>query len=285
MPLPLIAMTQVKKGTRPNTVGNRKMQQISFVKVLVALLGMLGVIAVLLRNDPFPTVRSAKLRQQQERFTAEEDGRPDKQKQRDPRPGGSAEVGEKDAKKTNGDKEVEDETQEEGREFTFQLASLKGGKTGNVVIRTKPSWSPLGVEHFHQLMDSNFYDEARFFRVVPNFIVQFGIPAVPTKKWKQPIKDDPVLQTNARGTLTFATSGANTRTTQLFINTRKGGNKFLDKEGFSPIGEVIEGIEFVDEIDDEYGEQPNQGKIQNQGNEYLNKNFPKLSYIAKTISG
>ena len=111
MPLPLIAMTQVKKGTRPNTVGNRKMQQISFVKVLVALLGMLGVIAVLVRNDPFPTARNTNLRQQQERFTVEEDGRPDKQNQRDPRPGGSAEVGEKNAKKTNGDEAVKEENQ------------------------------------------------------------------------------------------------------------------------------------------------------------------------------
>lgn len=282
MPLPLIAMTQVKKGARPNAVAIRKMQSISLVKVLVALLGMLGVIVVLFRNDPFPSVRSASLRQQRERSAAE-DGRPENQSQRDPRPG-SAEMGEKDAKRIS---DVGDVTPTGNGErlFTFQLAGLKGGKAGNVVIRTKPSWAPIGVEHFHELMDSKFYDEARFFRVVPNFVVQFGIPAIPTKEWKTPIKDDPVLQTNARGTLTFATSGANTRTTQLFINTRKGGNKFLDREGFSPIGEVVEGMEFIDDIDDEYGEKPNQGMIQKEGNEYLKKKFPNLSYIEKTQSG
>jgi peptidyl-prolyl cis-trans isomerase A (cyclophilin A) len=107
-----------------------------------------------------------------------------------------------------------------------------------------------------------------------------GDPAV-QKQWRgKVILDDPVVETNRRGTVTFATSGPDTRTTQMFINTNSRGNKFLDSQGFSPIGEVIEGMEFVDQIYDAYKEKPDQGKIQKNGNEYLTKEFPNLSYIA-----
>jgi peptidyl-prolyl cis-trans isomerase A (cyclophilin A) len=113
-------------------------------------------------------------------------------------------------------------------------------------------------------------------------MVQFGIAASPDvqKEWKSKIlKDDPVVYTNKRGTLTYATSGKDSRTTQLFINTRDGGNDLLDGQGFAPFGEVIQGMEFVDRIRNKYGEKPNQGKIVNQGNAYLEKEFPDLSYI------
>jgi len=124
-----------------------------------------------------------------------------------------------------------------------------------------------------------------YYSVRDKQVVQFGIAAIPANSEKATIRDDPVIQSNTRGTLTYATSGPNTRTTQLFINTRKGGNKFLDGQGFSPIGEIIEGMNFVDEIYDGYAEKPNQGKIQNRGNKYLDKEFPLLSFISKTDQG
>jgi len=184
---------------------------------------------------------------------------------------------------------TEEKVEDEGsRIFTFELSNLKDGKSGTIKIRTRPSWAKLGAEHFHKLIDDyGFYDECRFFRVVPNFIVQFGIngdPKIQSKAKKVAIKDDEVKETNARGTLTFATSGPNTRTTQLFINTNTNGNKFLDKQGFSPFAEVIEGMEYVDQINDMYKEKPQQGMIQNKGNAYLTKEFPELSFISKVTT-
>lgn len=119
--------------------------------------------------------------------------------------------------------------------------------------------------------------------------MQFGINGNPDvqKTWRsQNMQDDPVRVSNERGTVVFATAGANTRTTQLFINTREEGNGFLDKQGFSPIGRVIEGMDVVDKMYSGYGEGapqgrgPNQGLIQSQGNSYLKASYPKLTYIA-----
>jgi len=168
----------------------------------------------------------------------------------------------------------------EGRTVTFELAALRGGGTGSVTIRTRPSWAPLGVARFHALVDAGFFGGCRFFRVVPNFMVQFGISGDPAvqREWDKNIADDPVVGTNVRGVVTFATAGPGTRTTQLFINTAKNG--FLDKQGFSPIGEIISGMEFVDQINDQYREEPDQGRIESAGNAYLEKNFPALSYIS-----
>jgi peptidyl-prolyl cis-trans isomerase A (cyclophilin A) len=112
-------------------------------------------------------------------------------------------------------------------------------------------------------------------------MAQFGIsgdPDVQKKYRKNPIEDDPVLETNKRGTITFATSGPNTRTTQLFINTVDNGR--LDREGFAPFAQVLSGMEFVDQIYAGYREKPNQGKIQQEGNAYIEKEFPKLSWIS-----
>jgi cyclophilin family peptidyl-prolyl cis-trans isomerase len=170
------------------------------------------------------------------------------------------------------------------RRFGFLLAGLKGpeGEEGEIVIETIREWAPVGVEHFHKLSEAKFYEGCRFFRVLPNFMVQFGISGTPSvqQEWRRDVlKDDPVAQTNARGTVTYATSGPNTRATQLFINTNTKGNAFLDKQGFAPIGRVVSGMEYVDRIYDGAREKPNQGKIQKSGNAYLLAEFPELSYI------
>jgi peptidyl-prolyl cis-trans isomerase A (cyclophilin A) len=143
-------------------------------------------------------------------------------------------------------------------------------------------------EFLQQLCDIGFWNDVRFFRVIPGFIVQFGINGEPSvqSKWRSAnIGDDPVRVSNARGTVVFATAGPNSRTTQIFINTRAQGNDFLDKQGFSPIGKVIEGMEYVDQLYAGYGEGapsgkgPNQARIQLQGNSYLKESYPQLSYV------
>jgi peptidyl-prolyl cis-trans isomerase A (cyclophilin A) len=151
---------------------------------------------------------------------------------------------------------------------------------GPVVVEVDRALAPNGASHFYELVKAKYFDGARFFRVVPNFVVQWGVAADPhaTQRWKAPISDDPVKTTNARGTLTFAaTSAPNSRQTQLFINLRDNGN--LDAMGFAPIGRVVSGMENVDKLYSGYGERPDQLQIATQGNAYLEKNFPKLDYI------
>ncbi len=216
-------MTLVKRTTgRPALT--RKMQRYSLLTTAVGLLLIICLISLLLHSDPFPSVRKAAIRQRRQA-----------EQQRDFREPGDAENAGSEIDLSNGNTSPEDG----GRLFTFELESLNDGAKGKIVIQTKPSWAPLGVQHFHELVDDQFFDQAKFFRVVPDFIVQFGIAADPTQNRPKAIKDDPVIQTNARGTLTYAISGPNTRSTQLFINTKGSGNAFLDKQGFAPIGEVI----------------------------------------------
>lgn len=163
---------------------------------------------------------------------------------------------------------------------SFDLANLKDGGTGTLVFEILPAWAPLGVAHLLELLDANFYTDCRIFRVVPNFVAQFGMSGDPTvqQEWsKKVITDDPVVQSNRRGTLTYATSGKDSRTTQLFINF--SDNKRLDGQGFAPIGQIVEGEEYLDQIQDKYRQQPSQGQIRTQGNVYLNEKFPDLTYI------
>lgn len=166
--------------------------------------------------------------------------------------------------------------------FKAQFNTTKG----KIVIEVTRSLSPNGADRFYNLVRSGYFKDIAFFRVIPGFMCQFGIhgdPAI-SAKWRDAnIADDPVKGSNTRGTITFATAGPNTRTTQLFINF--GDNVNLDGMGFSPFGKVVEGMDVVDKINGEYGEGapggngPNQGRIQMEGNAYLKKDFPNLDYI------
>jgi peptidyl-prolyl cis-trans isomerase A (cyclophilin A) len=153
---------------------------------------------------------------------------------------------------------------------------------GVFVVDVTRAWAPIGADRFYNLVKNGYYDGNRFFRVVPNFVVQFGLYGDPKvgALWRNAnIPDDPVTQSNKRGTLVFATAGPNTRTTQLFINYRDNG--MLDSRGFAPFAVVSSGMEIVDKINPEYREEADQGLIQMQGNAYLTKNFPKMDYIKK----
>lgn len=154
---------------------------------------------------------------------------------------------------------------------------------GDFTIEVTRAWAPLGADRFYNLVKGGFYDDARFFRVIQGFMAQFGINGDPqvSARWRvATIADDPVKQSNTRGMVTFAMArGGNTRTTQLFISF--GDNSRLDGDGFAPFGRVVQGMDVVDQINSEYGETPNQGTIQGQGNAYLNAQFPRLDYIKK----
>lgn len=164
--------------------------------------------------------------------------------------------------------------------FDVNLASKT---TASFVVEVYPEWAPLGAARFREIVDENVWKAARFFRVVPNFMVQWGIPgnADTAADWKEnQIMDDPVVKSNTRGMVSFATSGKNSRTTQVFINFSDNSN--LDGMDFAPFGKVIEGMDVVDKIYSGYGEEPDQGRIQNDGNKYLKKEYPRLSYIIGT---
>jgi peptidyl-prolyl cis-trans isomerase A (cyclophilin A) len=154
---------------------------------------------------------------------------------------------------------------------------------GEFTLAVTRSWAALGADRFYTLVKHHFYDNASIFRVVPNFVAQFGISAYPpvTAAWRgTDIKDDPVTQSNKKGYITFATSGPNTRTTQVFINLQD--NVRLDKMGFAPFG-VVEGkgMKVVTMFYDQYGDDagPDQPKIEKQGKPYIDKGWPKLDII------
>lgn len=151
---------------------------------------------------------------------------------------------------------------------------------GDFVVQITRAWAPIGADRFYNLVKHGYFTGAAFFRVVPGFIVQFGLSSDPAvnRAWRNAnIKDDPVTQSNKRGTVTFATAGPNTRTTQLFINF--ANNSPLDRQGFAPFGAVTSGMDVVDKIYSGYGERPDQGAITTQGMAYLQKNFPNLDTI------
>jgi peptidyl-prolyl cis-trans isomerase A (cyclophilin A) len=161
---------------------------------------------------------------------------------------------------------------------TFRVAfDTTRGEVDVLVTRAE---APIGADRFYNLVKAKFFDGARFFRIVPNFVVQFGMAGDPklNAAWDVPIQDDPVLVSNTRGTLCFAAeNNPNTRTTQLFINL--GNNQRLDARRFAVFGKVVSGMDAVDHMYSGYGEKPQQEKITAEGNAYLEKNFPSLDYI------
>ncbi len=163
-------------------------------------------------------------------------------------------------------------------QYKVKLTTTKG----DVLILVHRDWSPLGADHFYQLVKTGFYDGNRFFRVLPGFIVQWGMNGDPTlnKQWSDAtIKDDPPKVSNKVGTVVFAKPSApDSRSTQLFVNL--GDNSAsLDPQGFTPFGEVIQGLENIASVYAGYGESPDQGAIAQSGNAYLEERFPKLDYI------
>ena len=159
---------------------------------------------------------------------------------------------------------------------------------GVFVIEVTRAWAPRGADRFYNLVKNGFYDNTRFFRVISGFMVQFGIngdPGIRARGRAAQISDDPVTQSNTKGMITFAMAGPNTRTSQVFINF--GDNSRLDQSGFAPFGRVVSGMNVVEAINAEYGEGapngrgPSQSRIQNEGNAYLTKDFPRMDYIKK----
>jgi peptidyl-prolyl cis-trans isomerase A (cyclophilin A) len=152
---------------------------------------------------------------------------------------------------------------------------------GDFVVEVHRDWAPNAADRFYNLVKAGFFDDTRFFRVIDGFMAQFGIsgdPAVAAKWQNANIPDDPVKQSNKPGFVTFAqTNAPNSRSTQLFVNY--GDNSRLDATRFAPFGQVTKGMDVVNGIYKGYGESPNQGAIQSQGNAYLDAKFPKLDGV------
>lgn len=162
---------------------------------------------------------------------------------------------------------------------------------GDFTVEAHKAWAPRGIDRFHELVRIRYFDEGRFFRVIPGFVAQFGVHRdyeVHDKWRKYFIVDDPMTdQKNTRGTLAFAQSGPNTRATEIFINL--GDNKILDEQGFVPFAKVVEGMDVVDKFYAGYGELRPEGKEIDPGrleegtNAYLIPHFPKMDYIKHAV--
>ncbi len=162
--------------------------------------------------------------------------------------------------------------------YKVRLATTKG----DMVIAVTRAWSPNGADRFYELVKGGFYDNNAFYRVIPMFAAQFGLhpnPAVQAKWEKSPIKDDLVRQTNSLGHVSFAASGADSRTTQVFINLKD--NTSLDRQGFPPFGDVIQGVGVAGVLYSGYSDRPDQAKVIKLGAAYLKANFPRLDYLKK----
>ena len=163
--------------------------------------------------------------------------------------------------------------------FLVRLETSKG----DIDIEVHPAWAPKGAARFRELVEIGFYDECRFFRVIPDFMVQVGMngdPALHAKWSENTIDDDPVLESNLPGYVTFAkTNLPNSRSTQFFINYKN--NSSLDGQRFAPFGKVVAGMDIALKINARYRELPDQNAIKAAGNEYLKSEFPDLDFIRK----
>jgi cyclophilin family peptidyl-prolyl cis-trans isomerase len=167
-------------------------------------------------------------------------------------------------------------------EFKVKLETSKG----DIVLNVVRDWAPKGADRFYSLVKNGYYDDCRFYRVLPKYVAQVGIHGDPkiSGKWHEaPIGDDPVKQKNTRGRVTFAKGGPNSRTTNIFINLRDSTS--LDSQGFAPIGEVIEGMDVADQLHSGYGDGapkgrgPSQKRLYEEGNAWLQKDFKDLDLI------
>ena len=167
-------------------------------------------------------------------------------------------------------------------EFKVKLETSKG----DIALKVTREWAPKGTDRFYSLVKNGYYDDCRFYRVLPKYIAQVGIhgtPAIAGKWHEAPIDDDPVKQKNNRGRVTFAKGGPNSRTTNVFINLRDSTS--LDSQGFAPFGEVIEGMDVADQLHSGYGDGapkgrgPSQKRITEEGNAWLQKEFKDLDFI------
>ncbi len=161
---------------------------------------------------------------------------------------------------------------------TFRVAFATS--RGTFVVQAVRSWAPIGADRFYQLVGEGFFDENRFYRVLPGFIAQFGANDDPARnrRWEEtPLPDDTTHEKNVRGTVSFAFLEPGSRTHQLFVNLKD--NPSLDAQGFAPVGRVVEGMSVVDSLYDDYGEIPKYHLIATMGNKYLARLFPRLDYI------
>lgn len=159
---------------------------------------------------------------------------------------------------------------------------------GPVVFEINKAWAPNGAAHFWKLIKAGFFDDSRFYRVRPGFIVQFGIagdPTVHAMMNQRAIHDDPFKEKNVRGTVAFAQAGRNSRRTQVFVNLKD--NRDLDAARFVPFGRVVEGLDNLEKLYFGYGEWsppgrgPEAARMQTQGNAYLDQQFPRLDKLLK----
>ena len=160
--------------------------------------------------------------------------------------------------------------------FHVSIATSKG----DVRVAVYKAWSPHGADRFYRLVSEGFFDDQRFFRVIPQYIAQFGASAKPkdNDRWDdEKIPDDPRIQSNSRGTLSFAAEAPNTRSHQLFFNLKD--NPKLDPQNFVPIGRVVDGMAVLDALYDDYGDTPKYRLVATLGNDYLRRMFPKMDFI------